>query len=247
MTAATQIDRGSGVPLYLQIKRILADEIVAVGADAGAMTEQLLTERFRVSRATVRQALQELVKDGLVYRERSKGTFPVQRMDIDRPATLQVGGLVGYLADLGMNPSSEVRDVHRAVPPREVVDALMLDVGETVLTFHRRVFANGQPLSLALVRLRSPEEFLPTAAELEAAGSAIELLEQAYGVRVARSEHRVWATSASSEEAAALALEAGAPVLVLETVMRTREGRPVVWRRIADHADIIKHTFIADL
>ncbi|GAA3880430.1 GntR family transcriptional regulator [Leifsonia kafniensis] len=247
MTEASQIDRRSGVPLYLQIKQILATEIEAEGAGAGAMTEQTLTERFHVSRATVRQALHELVQDGLVYRERSKGTFPVQRMDFERPATLQVGGLVGYLADLGMNPSSEVSDVHRAVPPREVADGLGLEAEETVLIFTRRIFANGQPLSLARVYLRSPSDFLPTPTELESAGSAIELLERAHGVRVARSEHRVWASAASAQEASALAIAEGDPVLVLETVMRTREGRPVIWRRLADHADTIKHTFISDI
>lgn len=244
--SSPQVDRGTGVPLYLQIKQILAAEILAGGADAPGMTEQGLTERFRVSRATVRQALQELVKEGLVYRERSKGTFPVERLDIDRPATLQVGGLLGYLADQGLNPSSKVEDVHRAVPPPEVAAALGLDPGETVLTFGRRVYAGGQPISLALVHLRSPEDFLPTAAALEAAGSGIQLLEQVHGVRVARSEHRVWATAANAREAAALGLDEGAPVLILETLMRTREGRPVVWRRIADHADTIKHTFVAD-
>lgn len=247
MTEAALVDRESGVPLYLQIREILAREILADPGDAQAITEHKLIERFRVSRATVRQALQELVKDGIVYRERSKGTFPVQRVDVERPATLQVGGLLGYLADQGMQPSSHVHDVHRTVPSPEVSTALTLEPGETVLVFTRRILANGRPISLARVHLRSPEDFLPSAAELESAGSAIELLERAHGVRVSRSEHRVWASAATAGEAEELALTEGAPVLVLETLMRTREGRPVVWRRIAEHADTIKHTFIADM
>lgn len=247
MDTLAQVDRTSGIPLYLQIRAILADELAAGAADAQAMTEQGLVQRFRVSRATVRQALQELVKDGLVYRERAKGTFPVERVGIDRPATLRVGALVDYLAAQGMNPTSEVSDVRREVPPQAVREALNLEEGETVLAFTRRILADGRPISLARVRLRSPHEFLPTVADLEAAPSAIALLEKRCGIRVARSRHQVWASGASAEEAAALDLAEGSPVLVLQTLLSTLEGRPVVWRRIADAADEITHTFESDL
>ena len=247
MEHALQLDRRSGIPLYVQIKNILMAELASSIADDTRLTEQSLAKRFHVSRSTVRQALKDLVQDGLVFRERSKGTFPVQRLGVDRPATLQVGGLVSYLADQGLNPSSEVRDVRRVVPPEEVAATLGLEKDERVLTFTRTVLANGEPWSLARVYLRSPNDFLPTAEELEAAGSAMSLLEKTQGVAVVRSEHRVWATLASPQVAASLTIQEGAPVLILETVMSTREGRPMVWRRLADRADTIKHTFIADL
>ncbi|MGP6170011.1 GntR family transcriptional regulator [Microbacterium sp. A204] len=243
----SQIDRRSGIPLYLQIKHILADEIAENPAQARGMTEQQLTQRFRVSRATVRQALQEMVTAGLIYRERSKGTFPVERVNIDRPATLQVGGLVGYLQDQGLHPTSEVSDVHRDVPSEEVGAALALEPGERVLSFRRRIMAKGGPLSLARVYLRSPDDFAPTVEELEAAGSAIALLEERHGIVVTRSEHHVWATGASPEESAALDIEPGSPILALETRLMTREGHPVVWRRISDRSDLIKHTFVSNV
>lgn len=245
-TAPTaSLDRGSGVPLYLQIKRVLAGEIKAGAADALAMTEQGLTERFRVSRATVRHALQELVTEGLVYRERSKGTFPVEQMNIDRPATLRTGGLVGYLRSLGMDPTSQVTRVRREVPDAVVGEALALAAGETVLVFERLISASGTPLSLALVHVRSPEAFLPTAAELESAGSVVSLLDRDHGIVAERSEHHVWASTASERESRALDIPEHSAILAVESIMRTREGRPVIWRRIADRADVIKHTFFS--
>lgn len=237
------LDRGSGVPLYLQIKEILVEEIRR-GTDASpAMTEEDLTRRFRVSRSTVRAALRDLVDDGLIYRERSKGTFPVMQVNVERPATLKTGDLIDFLAEQGLEPTSEVRDVRRLVPRAEVGQLLMLEDGEDVLAFRRRVFAKGQPLSLAWICLRSPREFLPTIEELESAGSGIAMLEREYGITVTRTEHHVWARGADTDESEALEVEPGAPVLSMESVMFTREGRPIVWRRLVDRAEAVRHTF----
>ena len=89
------IDRSSSVPLYKQIKEILIKEIQAAVGDYGRpiSTENELVERFHVSRAPVRQELKELVDEGYVYRERAKGTFPVQELPV-RPPGLELGGLV---------------------------------------------------------------------------------------------------------------------------------------------------------
>lgn len=244
LTGPGSLDRSSGMPLYRQIKKIIGDELREAD-EAQQLTEQELTRRFRVSRSTVRQALQELANDGLVYRDRAKGTFPVRRVGIERPASLSVGGLIGYLADQGLEPSSVVTDVARAVPSEPVAAALQLSPGETVLSFARRIFAKGDPLSIAHIHLRSPEEFLPSAADLESAGSAIALLEARYGTTVSRSEHHVWARGAGAEEAAALGLEVGAPVLEVESLTFTREGRPLIWRRIVDRGEGVKHVFIS--
>jgi len=241
------LDRSSGVPLYRQIKQILAHEIRSSRGAAPVMTEQALIGRFRVSRATVRQALRGLVDDGLIYRERAKGTFPVERMNIERPATLKLGGIIGYLADQGLEPVSEVRDVERVIPPAPVREALLLADGEATLTFTRRILTKNRPLSLARIHLRAPEEFMPSAAELEAAGSAMALLERTHGTSFVRAEHHVWAAAASGDEAAALEAEPGHPVLTVESVMFTREGRPGAWRRIVDRSEEIKHIFTSTI
>lgn len=246
-TVATMnaVDRSSGMPLYLQIKRILAEELRQADGESPMMTESELVERFHVSRATVRQALRELVSNGIVYRDRAKGTFPVKRLNIERPAALKLGGLISYLADQGLDPSSIVSDARRGLPPKEVGATLELDPEEAVLMFTRRVLAQGVPLSYAHIYLRSPEGFFPTADELEKAGSAIALLERAGGPSVARAEHHVWAAGATTEESEALAIGLGDPVLVAESLMVTRDGSPLAWRRIVDRSDGIRHVFIS--
>ena len=246
MTSAT-LDRTSGVPLYRQIKQILIDEMRAgAGADGLAMTEEALITRFHVSRAPVRQALKELVDEGYVYRERAKGTFPVQGLNVQRPATLQLGGLMGYLREQGLSPEAKVYGVSRFVPPAEVRKGLGLTASDKVLTFTRVITVKEEKLVSSQVYLCSPPEFEPTSRELEEAGSAFELLQQRHGIDLTRSEHHVWASAAKGDDAAALDLAEGEPILVVETLLLTRDGRPGGWRRAIHRADDFKYVFASN-
>ena len=71
------INRNSKLPLYQQIYEILRAELARGMWQPGDLlpTETDLVERFGVSRIIVRQALDMLVQDGLIYRQRGKGTF----------------------------------------------------------------------------------------------------------------------------------------------------------------------------
>src|SRR6266581_7179913 len=71
------LERSNPLPLYYQLKQVLRQQISAghLAPHTAIPSEPELVARYRVSRATVRQALTELVHEGLLYREHGKGTF----------------------------------------------------------------------------------------------------------------------------------------------------------------------------
>lgn len=71
------LDELSPVPLYHQLREILRERIDSGQwqAELPVSTEAELCHEFGVSRATVRQAMQLLVRDGLIRRRRGKGSF----------------------------------------------------------------------------------------------------------------------------------------------------------------------------
>ena len=71
------LERTNPLPLYYQLKEVLRQQIRAghLAPHTAIPSEPELVARYRVSRATVRQALTELVNEGLLYRQHGKGTF----------------------------------------------------------------------------------------------------------------------------------------------------------------------------
>src|SRR5947209_1130112 len=71
------LERSNPLPLYYQLKEVLKQQIRAghLAPHTAIPSEPELVSSYRVSRATVRQALSELVHEGLLYRQHGKGTF----------------------------------------------------------------------------------------------------------------------------------------------------------------------------
>ncbi|HET9922269.1 MAG TPA: GntR family transcriptional regulator [Ktedonobacteraceae bacterium] len=71
------LERSNPLPLYYQLKEVLKQQIRAghLAPHTAIPSEPELVAQYHVSRATVRQALTELVHEGLLYRQHGKGTF----------------------------------------------------------------------------------------------------------------------------------------------------------------------------
>src|SRR4030067_3088648 len=76
-----RVDKTSAVPYYQQIKDAVRALISSGTLKPGDMllTEFSLSEQLGVSRLVVHRALRELVTEGLLIRQRSKGTFVAPR------------------------------------------------------------------------------------------------------------------------------------------------------------------------
>lgn len=242
--ALGELDTSSGVPLYRQIKEILRKEVAEGIADPlKPMTEALLLSRFEVSRAPIRQALQELTTEGYVYRKQGKGTFPVTGTRVERPADVRSGALYEYLSDTGLHPQGGVSGVERIKPPARIGDLLGIKGHERLLHFTRLISIEDQPLVEADVYIRAPDAFTPTTTELEAQGSAFDLLEQQFGIAHVRAEHEAWATAATAAQAATFGVAEGSPLLVIETIFYTTGDRPAGWRSAVHQAEKFKYRF----
>lgn len=242
MNTIRAIDRQSPSPIYHQIKQILLEEFrQAPDPSKILLTEKGLTQRFHVSRAPVRQALQELADEGYVYRERSKGTFP--RRGPIRNASRRLGGLVQYLREQGLDPQSQVTEVGRVRAPERVRSILSLPEPIELFAMSRLILLEGEPLVWVRTYLDVPPSFSPTPEELEEAGTVFLLLERDLGVTCPHGEQQIWATAANAQDAAVLRVRRGAPILVTETTMYTRTGRSAGWSRAIHRADRYKYVF----
>jgi GntR family transcriptional regulator len=215
--AQASLDRASPVPLWRQLEGILRAELAgARQTQPQAFTEQELTTRFRVSRYTVRQALDALRREGLVDRARKRGTFPSARAPIQQP----LEGLYSFgrsMSGLGLGPESRVLSLRSVWPDEALRGQLDLPPTATPLVELIRLRkAAGEPLVLETIWL--PAAAVPHIAQEDLSGSVYDLLRDRYGLHIDSAQERIRPIVLGGRDARLLASKKGAPAFFVERV-----------------------------
>jgi len=216
------------LPLYYQLKQWLSSRISAGELARGARlpSELELCERFGISRGVVRQALNELHYEGLIDRQRGRGTF----VSVPKTAEGLIGGLSGLAEDAatrGEAIDSRVLTLREVPASASVARALELDAGDRVVELERLRSLDGEPHVLVMSYL--PGALVPGLAKRDLSGptSLYRVLRDDYGLTVVASRRRVEATVAGAREAQLLGIEPGSPLLELRSVGYAAGSRPL--------------------
>lgn len=183
-----------------------------------------LALQFSVHRLTVRQALAELARAGTIRTVHGRGSFVAERPFRFR-VTSDVPSIVALMRDRGMTVTqtlvgSTVVGRDDLPEPRDLADDKLLRL-DTVLA------VDGQPWSRASTWL-SQARFGPVAAVWTPMTSLTGLLNEAYGIVVRRAWRRYSAERATAEDAAALGVAAGSPLLVQAGLNTDSGGQPLL-------------------
>jgi len=207
----TRLSRDGSIPLYLQVKSWLEDQIASgrLKPHKRVPSERELSERFGISRMTVRQALTELVHDGRLYSRVGLGTFVADPL-IRQP----LRSLTGFTEDMlarGVQPSSRVLRCEVTDPPASVRQVFDRTPGLPVVILERLRLADGQPMMVERRYLCfAGAERLPSC---DLTGSLSSLLRKSFGIRPVVAEQEVIARRARPQEIALLAMDEETAVL----------------------------------
>jgi len=199
----------------------IADGRPGPGGRLGA--ERELAERLGVARSTIRAALADLERDGVVRRARGRagGIFVAERK-VERDLT-SLAGLPAYLRRQGFESDARVLSTATLEADADAAAALGLDATALVLEVVRVRLADGEPISLE--RACFPAERFPDLLDRALSGSIYELLETAYGLVPGEAEERIEVVAAGTAEARLLGLRRGAPLLAVARTAWDADGR----------------------
>jgi GntR family transcriptional regulator len=121
----------SPTPLYFQIKNIVKAKILsnALKEHERLPSEAEMCKAYNVSRGTLRQALAELIREGLVYRVRGKGSFVADGTGRRR---LTFKGSIENLITSSREGRMKVLSYGKVMPSSHVAQILRLDKREMV-------------------------------------------------------------------------------------------------------------------
>jgi GntR family transcriptional regulator len=225
------IVRGPGSTVHTQIEDWLAGEIAAGTLVPGDKlpTEQDLATWFGVSRMTLRHALAELTRRGLLTKAvgRHGGTF-VAQPKVEQDLT-RLAGFSEQLRRHGMVAGARVLFASQRPAGPAAAAALRVDKNDPVYEVQRVRLADGKPI--VLERSLFPAGRFPGLLDLRLDGSLYELLEVRYGLRPHRAKESLEPVTARVREAEALEVAEGAPLMLVERTAYARSGEPLEYAR----------------
>ena len=225
-----ELNKSKGAPpLYYQLKELLEEKIVNGVYPVGSMlpSEQELEKQYSLSRVTVRQALNELVTQGLILRKRGSGTIVQAEMMLDE----QLGTIKSFTEEMrerNMTPGTPVFQYSTEPANKEVAQHLKIKTGEKVCKLERVRSGNNVPIVVFITFLAKKYENI-----LSKCGKTDSLyaLLRDNGIAVIKASDRYTAGLASKEIASKLKISVGAPVLIRTRVSFNLQGTIVEYSK----------------
>jgi GntR family transcriptional regulator len=219
--------RFSTRPLYLQVRDALGERIA--GGEWKPSTaipnEGDLARQFGVSPGTMRKALDLLEAERLLTRRQGRGTF------VNDQSSEELGVRYSNIRGKdGAHVTGEVEllDIAEAAVCEAECMRLRLRMHERVCRIRRVRLRDGKPYMLEEVAM--PAALFPGLSEDKAPSHRIVVLAQQFGLLLGRGEERITIGSASPEVAETLQVKPETPLLNLDRLVCTLDGRPVEWR-----------------
>ncbi len=222
-----RIDRNSSVPLYAQLKDLLSERIEdgSYGPGSQIPTELALCEELDLSRPTVRKAIAELVSEGLLIIRKGKGTFVREAPDHLVLANFSPFRFC-FLAGQSLEDKHFIDYEPTDALPAEYEAAFAGNSGDGSGRFFEIIWTEGEGRSsYAYCRSWIPVGMFPNLAEhIRRRSRMIDVTANRYPLLPHRADWRIQVRPASHDEARALDIGRGTPVLVVESACHSRSG-----------------------
>jgi len=229
-----RLDADSPVPLYHQMELILLERISRPEMVGKLLpSEADLEGTFGVSRATVKRALDNLSRRGLLDRRRALGTR------VTRPQiTEDLARLSSYTEEMeakGLAIRTQVLKVALHVPEDDIAEKLRLEPGEQSLLI-RRLRGTNELFPVVLLQTDIPARFGIGLSE-EFSSSLYRIIEAKYRIPIEGAEETISAGRATAEEAERLQIARGSSVLIMERLAYTSGSAPIEFVRAVYRPD----------
>jgi DNA-binding GntR family transcriptional regulator len=213
-------------PLYLQIARALKEDIVGFVYPVGSQlpTEDELSERFSVSRYTIREALRRLREDNLVSSRQGSGTIVVPRRSPDSYVhdVMSINDLVSW----SVGKRFSVESMEMVTLDEKLATRTGLESGEEWLAVRGLGHEEGVKVPVCWADYYIHRDFAAVGRLLERhTGPIFPLIEDLFGQRIVEVHQEIAATLIRAALAGPLKVRAGTAALEVRRTYKATDGR----------------------
>lgn len=231
-----------GAPLYLQLKKNIEEAVRRglIGPGDALPSEREIAARADISRVTVRKAVQDLVKSGVLVQRHGSGTFVAPRRERVEQSLSRLTSFTEDMARRGMTARSQWLDrgIYTASPDEMM--ALGLSSSELVSRLSRLRIADDTPL--AIERATISASVLPDPREVT---SSLYMALSETGHRPVRAVQRISAINPGEADASLLEVPLGTACLQIERISYLATGKVIEFTKSIYRGDA--YDFVAEL
>lgn len=205
-------------PIYKQIESHIKNLIQSKTLKQGELipSEKQLSEEFNVTRMTVRSALNNLVKDGYITRQRGVGSIVLANKVYDNISAVR--GFTEEMENKGYKVSNILEELNVIEADEELMNKLNLTEKENVWEIKRIRLANDKKISY--METYMPVKLFPNLKKSHCEGSLYNYVEEVCGYKIAISEREVSSVLANDELANLLDLTKPEALLYISQVCK---------------------------
>lgn len=217
----------TSMPLYRQLADTLRAEIESgeIGANKSLPAERDLAVAHGVSRETVRKAIRLLEEHGVLYSDHGRGNFAAP--ESVRQMSRYLDGFSADTLRRGGVPSQKILFMEYVAASMAIAALLQVDPHMPLMRIKRVRMTNGLPVGVQDSYVRLPPGSVLPQKELERIGSLYRILVENFGIEPTESLESIGAVAATAEDAEALGVAVGTPLLLCERVMLSERREPV--------------------
>jgi GntR family transcriptional regulator len=228
------INKNSPVPIYHQLEEYIKQQIEngVLAEESVIPSEREFAERFQISRMTVRQAINNLVSEGYLNRQKGRGTF-VTKKKVEQ----ELQGMTSFTEDMlsrGMSPSSILLSFQILPADKKTALALRIEETDSIYKIKRIRLADGAPMALETAYI--PVEIVPGLTEENSNLSLYQYIEESLALLISEATQEIEAATADLLDAETLEIKFGDPILLIERISYLQGGIPF---------ELVKSTFRA--
>jgi len=238
-----KIEKSVPIPLYYRLAEILKAKILDSEFEIGETlpTEAELQEEYQVSRPTARQALELLIKQRFLKRERGKTPYVAQRKLEHR-----VGIISSFTEDMiakGLKSSTKILSLCYKNPSKIVAKYLKTAPNEGVVFLKRLRFVNDEPISISSSYIL--KHLVPGLVEKGLSSESLyQTFEKDYGITLSETDETIQAVATGKEGAELLNIPVDSPVLLVHRIVKDDKGLTVEYNIAISRGDKFKYRTI---
>lgn len=232
------VDKKSPIPVYYQLKNIIMKKIKDGEYPVGSIipSERDLGENLNISRMTVRQALNQLVAEGALYREKGRGTF-VSKSKLEQRNIMSFSDAVRMK---GLVPVTRVLHFSKERAGEEIANILEIKEDDMIYVLKRLRLAGEIPVGIEEEFI--PEKYCPGLERFDLTASLSKLFKEEYAYVTSNVDNIIEASKPSREEKELLKITASIPVLKIASNNYTDTNLKLFHERSVYRSDEYKYS-----